>query len=136
MFDLVPLAGTWRKMTHEEFQLQFVSQLLQRHFPESRTSSVAATAIGGNQQLARPWKAALPHFAPPATDTVGCELRCVVVNAHADPALADPALVVKKVIHAIGNGLTQFLVQEVVDTHIFRRRLWPPFPSPIAKIPD
>jgi hypothetical protein len=35
MFDLVPLAGTWRRVTDDEGQPRLVGQLLQRRLPQS-----------------------------------------------------------------------------------------------------
>jgi hypothetical protein len=48
MLNLVPFARAGRKVTDQEFQFQFVSQVLQRCLPQPRTMAVAAAAIGRN----------------------------------------------------------------------------------------
>jgi len=48
VFDLVPFAGAWRKVTDRDLQPGFVSQLLQFPFPEPHSRSVTAARFGGN----------------------------------------------------------------------------------------
>lgn len=50
MFDLVPLAGARRKVTHENGQLKFIRQALQLAFPEAKALPIAAAAIGRNKK--------------------------------------------------------------------------------------
>jgi hypothetical protein len=52
-------------VTDEELEIQFVSQLLQRYFPESRAMGVAATPIRGDQHLFRMWESLLGYLVPP-----------------------------------------------------------------------
>ena len=46
MFDLVPLAGSRRKVTNMERKTEIVGQILQRNFPQSITAAVAAATVG------------------------------------------------------------------------------------------
>jgi hypothetical protein len=49
---------------------------------------------------------------------------------------ADPTLVGRLVIHAIGGDLAQFLILEVLAADLFRRALGLPFPPGVLEIPD
>src|SRR4051812_36262382 len=51
VLDLVPLAGTRREMADVELQSEFVGQGLQRPLPQTCSMTVAATAVGRDQQL-------------------------------------------------------------------------------------
>ncbi len=50
MFDLVPFAGARRKLADGDGNAEGIGQCLQFYFPQSDTVSVAAPAIGGNQE--------------------------------------------------------------------------------------
>ena len=49
MFDLVPLAGTGRKVADRKAKTDMVGQSLQSYFPQPCSTAVAAPAIGQNQ---------------------------------------------------------------------------------------
>ncbi len=51
MLDLVPLAGSGRKMTYRDGNPDLVRQFLSLHFPESYARSVAPSAIRSNQKF-------------------------------------------------------------------------------------
>ena len=53
MFDLVPFAGARRKMAYFDCQAGFVAQLLQFDLPKTVATTVAAAAVGGDQQAQR-----------------------------------------------------------------------------------
>ena len=91
----------------------------------------AATAVCCNQQLSGTRKSLLTHLVPPATDAVDSKLRSVVVDPH-----ANPSLVVKQIVHAVGSHLTERLDQEVVNTHLFRLTFGKPLLPDILEISD
>src|SRR6186997_871215 len=49
VLNLVPFAGTRRKVAHRNRHLKLVSQLLKLYFPQTDSRSVAATTIRGDQ---------------------------------------------------------------------------------------
>jgi hypothetical protein len=49
MFDLVPLAGTRRKVPHMDGQTQLIAQFSQDHFPKPNPHSIATPTIGRYQ---------------------------------------------------------------------------------------
>ena len=53
MLDLVPLAGSWRKVTHRDRDAHAVRQPLDLPPPQPPAWTVAATGVGGDQQLRR-----------------------------------------------------------------------------------
>jgi len=130
VLDLVPLTRAGREVAHLEPQPQVIGQRLERNLPEPAPGTVAAAAVGRDQQLAGAGEPATAHLLPPPSDAVGRELGGVVVNAH-----ADPSLIVQEVVHAVGDGLTQVLVQEVVNANVLGPALRPPLGAGILEIP-
>src|SRR5258708_17531421 len=65
MLDLIPLAGARREMTHAQFQPHCVGQLLQGYLPKSGSTTVAATAVGGDEQFSGPRETRTAHAFPP-----------------------------------------------------------------------
>src|SRR5437879_12061285 len=66
MFDLVPFAGSWRKMTHGDGESGFVCQPLHLTLPQAAARTVGATSIRSDQQvhlLGLHDPAILPHTA-------------------------------------------------------------------------
>ena len=51
MFDLVPLAGTRWQVTDSDLQTDFIGQFLEFDFPQPQARTIAAAAIGRDQQL-------------------------------------------------------------------------------------
>ena len=49
MFDLIPLAGSRRKVTDTDLQIDLIRQLLQCVLPQPVAARIAATPIGGDQ---------------------------------------------------------------------------------------
>src|SRR3990172_1375994 len=50
MFDLIPLAGARRKMTHGQRPPRFVGGLLQLPFPQAQAGAVAAASVRRDEQ--------------------------------------------------------------------------------------
>jgi hypothetical protein len=70
-------------------------------------------------------------MAPPAGDRRDRELRGVGVDPD-----ADPALVQRDVIYAVGVDLAELLVLEVVHAHLDRVALGAPLTPTVAKVAD
>src|SRR3989454_11304365 len=64
MLDLVPFAGTRRKVTHRNVQTQIRGKVLQFHFPEARPVAVSAASVGGDEESLRLGTAFLADFTP------------------------------------------------------------------------
>src|SRR5262245_33890038 len=64
MFDLVPLAGARREMTHRQRPSRLISKLLQLPFPQSQARAVAAPRIRGDEDRPSP-AVQTPAFGPP-----------------------------------------------------------------------
>src|SRR5262249_42355764 len=101
---LVPLAGARREMADRQLQADVVCQTLQGHLPQARPMAVAAAPIRRDEQFLCTGEAQHAHLFPPATDAGSGEIGRVVVDAH-----THPALVVRDIIHPIGNRLPSFL---------------------------
>src|SRR5439155_7484140 len=65
MFTLVPFAGSRWQMTHAHGQASSVTKPLEFYFPQPGATAVAATAIGGHQDVLRLGVHLLPHPLPP-----------------------------------------------------------------------
>src|SRR5258708_37066796 len=110
MFDLVPFAGAGRKVTDREREVEVVRQTLEGPLPQARPRPVAAAAVGGDQERASARKAMAAHTSPPQPDRVDGKFRRVMVDAD-----ADPALVIREVVDAIGNGLAERGVEKIMN---------------------
>src|SRR5947209_5538982 len=110
MFDLVPFTGPRRKVTNMNWHVQPCREILQGHFPQTTTTTVASTAVGGDEQLRGPAISLRAHLFPPTTNRFCGEPGSVVIRPN-----ADPAFVLRQVVDAIRSDSAQFLVDEVVD---------------------
>ena len=98
-------------MMHLNGDADLVGQTLQFAFPQADAIAVGAAAVGGDADL-----------LPPAADRLDREGRRVVGAGE--------------IVNAIGNRRPQFLVQEVVDPHLFRIALATPLPSGVLEVAD
>src|SRR5579884_1760802 len=87
MFDLVPFAGSRRKMTDGDAQSGLVDQPLHLPLPQPTARCVGATSIGSDKQVGLAWIHVLAMLVPPASDTLDGKLAGVMVNAYIDKAL-------------------------------------------------
>src|ERR1700730_7242245 len=113
VLDLVPLAGAGRQVT------------------DAHARTVAATAIGGNQQVAGVRITLAAHELPPATDGIGGESCGVMVDPH-----AHPSGVVGDIVDAIGHCPSQPGNEEIVNPDLLGRALRPPFPPAVTEVAD
>ncbi len=100
-------------------------------FHNRQLRAVAPAAVRSDEQLPRFGKAAAAHPLPPTANGVHGKGRRVVVDAN-----AHPTLVVENVVDAVGNGLAQKGVAEVMHADLFRLALRTPIPASILEIPD
>jgi hypothetical protein len=129
VLDLVPLAGSRRKMTHRNRQTHLVSQSLQFPLPQAGPRSIASARIGCDQQGSRFWVGRPSHGSPPPSNALDRKGRRVMIDSN-----AHPALIAFEVIHAIGNGLSLPRNNEVVNPYSPGTALPAPFPARILEI--
>ena len=131
MFDFIPFAGSRREVTNVYRQARLVSKVLQRDFPEFASVCIAAAAVCCDKHLASIRKSLASHFSPPSQNCFHCKIRGIVVDAD-----TDPSFIVRQIVHAVGNGFTEFGILKVVYSHfqLFTGR--PPFTADVAEIPD
>ena len=84
MFDLVPLARSRREMANGNGQARLVRELLQFEFPEPQPPTIAAPAVGRDEQVPRLGIQIAAFGPPPATNRRDGERAGVVVGAHVD----------------------------------------------------
>src|ERR1035441_8536349 len=73
VLDLVPLAGSWRKVADRDLQSGFVGEFLQLQFPQPHARSVAASTVRCNQKLTGAGVRRSTHHVPPPPDTLDGE---------------------------------------------------------------
>jgi hypothetical protein len=96
-------------MCHRYGQPRLVREFLEFAFPKANTGTVAAAAIGCDQDLTGPLVTCLSEFEPPAADTFDGECRRVAGNAE-----IDPAGIGGNVIHAIRRYLAKLWNSEIM----------------------
>ena len=85
MFDLVPLAGSGRKMANRDGNSDLVRQFLDLDLPEAHAGSVTPSPIRRNQKLGGLRVGFRPHALPPPPDRLDGKRRRVVVGPPAHP---------------------------------------------------
>jgi hypothetical protein len=120
-------------VTHFDFDVQLVCQLLQFVFPQSGARSIATAAVSGDEN---PFHRSLPisftpEALPPSPYGRDRELRRVVGDAN-----IYPRFIVSNVVDPVGNDLAFLFVREVVSVHLDRLSLSPPRSPRILVIPD
>src|SRR5438132_1735322 len=121
VFNLVPFARAGREMAHFDFQARFVAESLQFDFPKAVSATVAAAAVGRDQQAARSRVTALAQALPPGADRFDCELGRVTTDTN-----TDPRFVAGQIVDPIRNSLPFARIGKVVDIDFSRL----PFASP------
>src|SRR5579883_2790098 len=131
MLDLVPLAGSRREVADVDREAELVREPLQFVLPDVRPIAVAAARVGGDEQVSRLGVALAAHLLPPRRDRGDREDRRVVVDAD-----VDEAVVGRNVIDAVGDGLADRVVGEVVHVHHLRFALGLPLASAVSEVAD
>ena len=94
MLDLVPLAGARRERGHVDGQSALIGEPRQLPFAQTNTGSIAAAAVGPDQQRASPRVGRLAHMPPPAADRGHREGRRYVFNRQIPAQSFAPAATV------------------------------------------
>jgi hypothetical protein len=128
VLDLVPLAGSRRKVADRDLQPDFVGQFLQLQLPQPHARSVAAPTVRCNQELTGTGVGLSTHHVPPSPDALDGERGRVMIGTHADPSSILP-----QIVNAIGGV---FLLGEIMHLDRFGLPLRMPFAAPILILSD
>src|SRR3954452_10758725 len=109
VLDTIPLAGAGRQVVDGDGDAKLVGEGLELAFPQPQAHTVAAAAVGGDQQTGCIGVASRAEFVPPAADALDREDGSVVGYAE-----IDPSGVGGDVVDAIGHRLAEFGDGEVV----------------------
>src|SRR3972149_5856534 len=92
MLDLVPLAGARWKVAHLDLNVEFVREFLQFVFPQATAMSIAAAAVGRNQDSSKPdLRITSPSQATPPHSYRSYRKLCRVMrDAHVHPSFIFP----------------------------------------------
>ena len=131
MFDLVPLARARRVVRDGDRETCLIREFLQLQLEEPRATRIAATSVGGDVEVGGSLIRFPTDALPPPTNGLCGKLRCVLVDAD-----TDEALVLRDVVDAVGDGLTEFLVDEVMALHVFGCAFGGPLLASILVVPD
>ncbi len=131
VLNFIPFACARRKVCDCDAHSSFVRELLQRDLPQAATRTVAATAVGSDQQFPGMRETAASHPFPPAANRVDGKLRRVMIDAD-----AHPTLIVEDIVNAVRNGLAEKRVFEVMHADLFGLPVRTPIPTAILEIPD
>src|SRR5208282_6001790 len=118
VLHFVPLAGSRREMAHGDRKPRLVGQALQLQFPKPQPVAVAATAIGGDQQLARLRIESLALMAPPSSNRHHRKGGRVMIGTH-----VDKARVLAQIVDAVGVGAWHRRTGKVVTLNVRGRTL-------------
>src|SRR5674476_863742 len=113
VLDLVPLAGAGRKVGDGDRQCGVGGEGGEFDLPGPDPGSVGATTVGADQQPAGARVAGASDGFPPGAQGRNRERGGVVVGPD-----ADPAGVGGHVIDAVGDGLAELLIREVMDVDL------------------
>jgi hypothetical protein len=94
---------------------ELVGQHLQFAFPQADARSIAAAAVGGNDQALRLGVALPADLVPPAADAMDGEGRGIMVDSE-----IDPARIGSKVVDTVRHRPSQPLDHEVVHADLSR----------------
>ncbi len=109
-------------MTYGDLQPCLVGQVLEFHFPQTRSVAIAPTGVCTHQQAVG-LRVGLPsHATPPPPNTLHRETGRVVVVAD-----IDPTLVSSHVEHSVGERFPHGAVREVMSLNGFRLAFRLPF---------
>src|SRR6266849_6060929 len=112
MFDLIPLAGARRKMTHGQRPPRLVGELLQLPFPQAQARPVAAASVRRDEHGVCLRVQAAAFRPPPAPDGGHRKRAGVMVRPHVDEALVAP-----HVVDAVGIRARHIGTREIVALH-------------------
>src|SRR4030042_2863683 len=107
VFYFVPFAGARWKMTDMDHHRQLIGQPLQFNLPQLHPKTVAPATVRCDKQFLGLGVYQAAHCIPPSTDGFDCKSSRVMGDAN-----THPALILKNVIHTVGNHLDKALVSK------------------------
>src|SRR5208282_2769459 len=113
MFHRIPLRCTGGIMGHRDRQAVLVGPALQGVFPQTGTTTVAATGVGLNQQALGVGILPASPSMPPVTKGIHGKLRRVTVHPH-----MDVAVVLRHIVDSVGSGTELGVLREIVGVHL------------------
>jgi hypothetical protein len=115
VFNRIPFRRSSWIMTNRDLKSVMIRHCLQFEFPKSRPATIAASAIGQNQELAIVPKTATSRSLPPRCNGIDGKLRRVgrQANINVAPILA-------RQVKAIRCGPTRSVLKKIVTVHLFR----------------
>jgi hypothetical protein len=131
VLDLVPFAGSRRKMTDGDAQSRSVGQLLKLPLPKAYPGTVTTSRIRRNEKRWSVCVSLSPELFPPASDRRDGELGGVMVNAD-----THPADIPCHVVHPVGDCLAQLGDEKIVHTDSLRLPLGTPRSPCILEVSD
>src|SRR6188472_1252229 len=124
-------AGAGRQMADGDGDPNLVGQDLQFALPKTHPYTIAAAAIGGDQQSRGVGITDASEFVPPAPNTFDGKSRCVMGDAE-----IDPSGIGRDVIDTVGHDLAEFGNDEIVHPDRLRITLEPQLPAAILEVAD
>src|SRR6266849_1608193 len=131
MFNLIPLAGSRRKVPHKYCQTTLVCQLLQLPFPKPRPRSIATPRIRRDEERTPLGVGPTSHRRPPSSDAIDRERGRIMI--HPD---IDPPFVPRQIVYAIRDGLAFPWNQEIVHSYPSGLPFRKPFPPGVLEVPN
>jgi hypothetical protein len=107
-------------MTDQDGQARFIRELLQLYFPKAQAPTIAASAVGRNQQRFGLGIEPSPFTAPPAPNRGHGKSSGIVIGSDIDETGVAP-----NIVDAIGIGAGHLRLGKVMPTHwarLFRRK--------------
>lgn len=131
MLNLIPFAGSGRKVADADHQAQFISQMLQRNLPESASAAITAATISGDQQFTRVRVQGVPQLVPPSPNRFDRKLGGIVINSY-----AHPSKVGRQIVDAVRDRFPQLFIGKVVNAHGLWVSFRTPFPPVVFEVSD
>src|SRR6266498_2396907 len=131
MLDTVPLARAGWVVGDGNGQSGFIGEGLKLALPQAHARSIAATAVGGDQETGRAKIAVLPQGVPPAADALDGEGGGIVIDTY-----IHPTPIVSDVVNAVGRDLAEFGYLEVVDAHRLGFAFGPKLTPTVLEVTD
>lgn len=122
MLNLVPLAGSNRKMTDCNGKASFICQLLKLGFPQPNSGAITSSRISSDKELCGTGISVLPLHGPPSANGLDGKSSCVMVNTD-----THPPRIVGQIVDTIRGHLSSF-GREIMDIHCLWAALGIPFP--------
>ncbi len=85
VLNLVPFAGSRRKMRNCDSQASLIRQLLEFGFPQTNSRAVTSSRVSSDKELFSAGISVLSHHGPPSPNALDRKSSCVMVNPDTHP---------------------------------------------------